>query len=336
MSILQSRLEKYLHRKNNRLAFEPLTPDASNREYYRIAWNDETAVACVYPDPFAAVEQSYLDVTNLFRRCGLPVAEIIDFDETLGVIVMADMGDTILRNALEKCSSAERDRLINQAVALIARIQAATEEAYALDSIASRLKFDVEKLNWELQYFKTHYFTTLRNAALKGVISAEMDAEFIALAGELEERAAVLCHRDYHAANLMIDRRGGLRIIDHQDARIGPVTYDLVSLLLDRVTEIPSATYVLEKQELFLSERNRLGLLRVEFADFAEEFRLQTIQRCLKAAGTFSYQAAARGHSRYLQFIGPMFRITLAAINDLGRFPVIGSVIKTEISRHQE
>lgn len=331
MSALRSRLEEYLRRKDNQIAIQPLTPDASTREYYRISWRGRPAVACVYPEAFVASEQNYLDVSALFLRAGLPVAQVFDFDEDLGIIVVEDMGDVILRDSLSRLSGTERDRLINDAITLIARIQAATDEAYALNSIPSRLRFDSEKLNWELQFFKTHYFKTLRNSPLDSETDEKLDAEFLDLSSDLETRSIVLCHRDFHAANLMIDPRGNLRIIDHQDARIGPVSYDLVSLLLDRVTEVPPNSRISEKQEFFLAERMRLGLPKIERADFEEEFRLQAIQRCLKAAGTFAFQAGERGLTRYLQFIKPMFRIALAAIDDVQRFPVAKAVLKREI-----
>lgn len=331
MSSLQSRLEEYLRRKDNQIAFQPLTPDASAREYYRIAWRGRRAVACVYPGSFISSEQSYLDVSTLFRRAGLPVAEVFDFDESLGIILMEDMGDVILRDALEKLSGNEREGFIDKAIWLIARIQAATDEAFAVNSIASRLRFDVEKLNWELQYFKTHYFKTLRNSPLDTETDAKLDAEFLELSSDLEKHSTVLCHRDFHAANLMIDPRGNLRIIDHQDARIGPVSYDLVSLLLDRVTEVPPRSRISKKLDFFLAERTRLGLPKIDRGDFEKEFQLQTIQRCLKAAGTFSFQAGARGLTRYLRFINPMFQSVLAAIEDVQRFPTTRAVLEREI-----
>ena len=76
----------------------PLTADASTREYFRIKWGQGNAVACVYPDPFVAAEQPYLDVTTLFLKAGLPVAEILDFDGSFGVIIQEDLGDRVLRD----------------------------------------------------------------------------------------------------------------------------------------------------------------------------------------------------------------------------------------------
>ena len=256
MSDFRQRLEQFLLERNQSANIEQLTPDASVREYFRVIWNGAVAIACVYPEPFAAGEQTYLDVTNVFRASGLPVAEIYDFDENLGVIVMEDFGDIILRDVLKVSENTEKEKLINQAISLIARIQAATPKAFELDSIASRLKFDAEKLLWELNFFKTHYFETFRKKKLSEAEDFNISNEFAALSAELETRAKVLCHRDFHAANLMIDFKKNLRIIDHQDARIGSIAYDLVSLLLDRVTETPPHDWLAEKKRFF-SQRTR-------------------------------------------------------------------------------
>ena len=331
MSDFLARLEKFLTERNEKSNIETLTPDASTREYFRVGWRGDSAIACVYPEPFRASEQSYLDVTNLFVRADLPVARIIDFDESLGVIVQEDLGDRILRDVLVEADEKARDHLTSEALTLIAKIQAATPMAFELDSIASRLRFDTEKLLWELEFFKTHYFTTYKGAGLTRDEDSTLTAEFRELSEELDSRARVLCHRDFHAANLMLDRDGRLRIIDHQDARIGSVAYDLVSFLLDRVTEPPSAEWLAEKRREFLGERERLGLERIDESAFAEEFRLQTIQRCLKAIGTFSYQSVNRGKTYFVPFIKPMFLIVLRALENLDRFPTMKMVIAREI-----
>jgi aminoglycoside/choline kinase family phosphotransferase len=328
-----ARLETFLTERKEKPDIEQLTPDASTREYFRVVWRGETAIACVYPEPFAASEQSYLDVTDLFMQAGLPVARIFDFDEELGVIVQEDLGDRILRDVLVESDENKRETLIDAAVGLIPRIQAATPKAFELGSIASRLRFDTEKLLWELDFFKTHYFTTYKGDALSDADDAELTAEFLELSRELESKARVLCHRDFHAANLMLDRNDQLRIIDHQDARIGSVAYDLVSLLLDRVTEPPSAAWLAKKRREFLEQRERIGLERIAEADFAEEFRLQTIQRCLKAIGTFSFQSVNRGKTYFVPFINPMFEIVRRALDNLHRFPHLRTIVERELTR---
>jgi aminoglycoside/choline kinase family phosphotransferase len=331
MSDFLARLHTFLAEKNEPAVIQQLTPDASTREYFRVGWKDSTAIACVYPDPSGDAARIYRDVTHLFTRGGLPVARILDFSEALGVIVQEDLGDRILRDMLVDVGGDIREKLIVSAIALIPQIQAATPTAFRLRSIASQLRFDEEKLLWELDFFKTHYFTTYKNEPLPSGEDETVTAEFVELSRELESRATVLCHRDFHAANLMIDGNGVLRIIDHQDARLGSVAYDLVSFLLDRVTEPPSAAWLAEKRWFFLNEREKSGLEKIAEDVFAEEFRLQTIQRCLKAIGTFSFQSANRGKTYFVPFIKPMFEIVLRAIANLDRFPEIRKMVEREI-----
>lgn len=330
MSDFRDRLEQFLAAKGEINTNEQLTPDASTREYFRIRWKGASAIACVYPEPFAAGEQSYLDVTRLFLIRDLPVARILDFDESLGTIVIEDFGDRILRDEINASSEERRETLINNAIDLIPRIQAATQTAFDTNSIASRLKFDTEKLNWELDFFKTHYFTTFKKMPLDAEADRALIAEFNEISTELESKATVLCHRDFHAANLMLDQNGELRIIDHQDARIGSPAYDLVSLLLDRVTEPPTADWLAGKRKRFLEGRLKLGFEPLDESEFADEFRLQTIQRCLKAAGTFSFQSANRGKTYFVPFIKPMFQIVLRASQNLDRFRSLRRILREE------
>lgn len=331
MSDFFSRLEKYLEQRSESATIEQLTPDASTREYFRVGWKGGSAIACVYPDAFVEREQSYLDVTNLFQTAGLPVARVLDFDERLGVIVIEDFGDRILREEMQDCDDERREELIIKAIDLIPKIQAATKLAYETNSIASRLKFDSEKLLWELDFFKKHYFTTFKKQPLPPEVDVALTAEFEELCAELETKATVLCHRDFHAANLMLDSVGSLKIIDHQDARIGSVAYDLVSFLLDRVTEPPTAEWLAEKRRHFIKERIKLGLDPLDEQAFAEEFRLQTIQRCLKAVGTFSYQSVNRGKTYFVPFIRPMFEIVVRAIDNLNRFEHLLAILHKEV-----
>jgi N-acetylmuramate 1-kinase len=127
----------------------------------------------------------------------------------------------------------------------------------------------------------------------------------------------------------MVDTQGRLRIIDYQDARMGPASYDLVSLLLDRRTSMPSLAEVRERRLFFLEERRGRGLDPIDPDDFAYEFRLMTVQRCLKAVGTFSYQTAVAGRRNvYEQFINPMFQIVVQAAEWLERFPLLCSMLR--------
>ncbi|QYU67574.1 hypothetical protein J4558_22130 [Leptolyngbya sp. 15MV] len=162
-----SRLRQFLSSRQLQPNFKQLTADAATREYFRILDNDHSVIACVYPEPFKIREQTYIEVTELFLAAGLPVAKILDVDELQGIILIEDLGDRILREELECSDETRRNELIDSSIRLIARIQAASQLAIERQSVVSRLKFDVEKLLWELNFFREHYFTTYR--VLRGI-----------------------------------------------------------------------------------------------------------------------------------------------------------------------
>jgi N-acetylmuramate 1-kinase len=311
----------------------PLTPDASTRKYYRIGWKKRTAIAAVYAEPFDPEFHPYLDITRLFLDCDIPVPEIYEVDGNAGIIVQEDLGDRQLFQVYDDESEEQCDQYKEEAIALIAKIQKATEHAYETHSIASRLAFDEAKLSWELDFFFEHYFGSLRGETLRHAEIAELKAELNDIAAELAAVPRVLCHRDYHASNLMIDPKKRIRVVDHQDARMGPASYDLVSFLLDRQPCPPSLAELRAHRLYFLEERRLLGLSPIDPDDFALEFRLMTIQRCLKATGTFSCQTAVYGRGAvYQQFIEPTLQIALQAAEWLERFPTLRRMLKERIN----
>lgn len=314
-----------------------LTPDASTREYFRFPWKRKTAVAAVYPEPFDPHFHPYLDITRLFLESKLPVPEIFEVDAENGIIVQEDLGDQQLRLVYESASEEKCEEYKEQAITLIAQIQAATARAYERNSIASRLAFDEAKLAWELGFFFEHYFVSLRGEKMSHGEAAELKAEMNDIAAELSARPRVLCHRDFHASNLMVDAKDRLRIVDHQDARMGPASYDLVTLLLDRQPAPPSLAEVRAHRLFLIEERRRCGLEALDPDEFAREFRLMTVQRGLKAIGTFSYQTAVCGRGEtYAQFINPTFKIVLQAIDWLNRFPALRKAISERLDEEQK
>jgi aminoglycoside/choline kinase family phosphotransferase len=310
----------------------PLTPDASTRKYFRVNWKKGKAVAAVYPEPFDPEFHPYLDVTRLFLACDLPVPEIYTVEGRVGIIVQEDLGDRQLFQVYDDESDETCDEFKEQAIELIAKIQGATEKAFEMQSIASKLAFDEAKLSWELDFFLEHYFGSLRHDSLRHSERAEIKSELDDISAELSAAPRVLCHRDYHAANLMVDQKNQLRIVDHQDARMGPASYDLVSFLLDRQPCPPSLAELRGHRLYFLEERRLRGLGVLDPDDFAQEFRLMTIQRGLKAIGTFSYQTAVCGRgAAYEQYIHPTLRIVLQAADWLDRFPTLRRLLRDRV-----
>ncbi|HEU0175424.1 MAG TPA: phosphotransferase [Blastocatellia bacterium] len=319
--------------------FQALTPDASTRKYYRIfssADSRETFIISLYMAPFNAHENSFVDVSRLFERAGLPVPRIIDVADTDGVILQEDLGDTSLATWL--CEASERgdaksaEAMMRQAIELIAQIQATTRTAYEMNSISCRLAFDEDKLSWELNYFFDHFFGSLMQRQFEAEEADAIKLDLQAIAAELAARPRALTHRDYHGMNLMVDTRGALRIIDHQDARMGPASYDLVPLLLERRLRPVDESWVEEHRRFFLSAGAKLGLPKIEPEELEYEFHLMTVQRQLKAIGTFSYQTAVVGRGEfYWKYIEPSIATVLRAMGRPGmkEYPALRRALET-------
>ncbi|MGH9848909.1 MAG: aminoglycoside phosphotransferase family protein [Blastocatellia bacterium] len=306
--------------------FQALTPDASTRKYYRVssATNPgETSIISLYPSPFNPHDNSFLDVSQLFERAGLPVPKIIDAAGTEGIILQEDLGDTSLTewlsDAEERGDAKGAEAMMGRAIELVARIQATTTLAHEMNSVSSRLAFDEDKLSWELNYFFDHFFGSLKRKQFATEEAEAIKLDLQAVAAELAARARVLTHRDYHGMNLMVDTRGELRIIDHQDARMGPATYDLTPLLVERRSQPADEAWVEEHQDYFLRVRAEFGLTKIKVGEFRHEFHLMTVQRQLKAIGTFSYQTAVVGRGEfYEKYIAPSIATVLRAMSKPG------------------
>src|SRR6185369_11503203 len=197
-----------------------------------------------------------------------PVPEIYAVDGNAGIIVQEDLGDRQLFHIYDDESEDLCDEYKEKAIVLIAKIQKATAHAYETQSISSRLAFDEPKLSWELDFFFEHYFGSLRGETLRHAEVAELKVELNDIAAELAAVPRVLCHRDYHASNLMIDPKNRLRVVDHQDARMGPASYDLVSFLLDRQPCLPSLAELRAHRLYFLDQRRLRGLAAIDPDDF--------------------------------------------------------------------
>ena len=125
-------------------------------------------------------------------------------------------------------------------MALIARLQQQGATFASPEYVPYTIAFDVEKLTWELNFFVRHFLEAYRGVQLTDDERTALAAEWATIVEELAAEPRVLCHRDYHSRNLML-RDGRLYLIDFQDARLGPNTYDLVSLLRDSYVDLTEA-----------------------------------------------------------------------------------------------
>src|SRR5262245_25995972 len=239
---LLERIQRFLDErgiKADQAAIVPLTGDASDRRYFRIIQSDgaPTLVLGLHAEP---IDFASLPVVNVARRLAalaLPVPRVLGHSDGLGILALDDLGDLTLQAHLGAASPSEHTALYRQAIAFLDVLQRRGAEIDPDGFVPYRVAFDVEKLTWELDFFLKHFVAGYRGAPITPAQRAAFDEEFGVIAAELAAEPRVLCHRDYHSRNLML-HAGTLHIIDFQDARMGPETYDLASLLRDSYVDL--------------------------------------------------------------------------------------------------
>ena len=145
---------------------------------------------------------------------------------------------------------------------------------------------------------------------------------------ELAAEPRVLCHRDYHSRNLML-HDGSLYIIDFQDARMGPDTYDLVSLLRDSYVDITDAS-VDDLIAYFLALKTATAPQPTR-DEFRRRFDLMALQRNLKALGTFGYQTITRRNTVYIQYIPRTLRYAKTNLEKYPRFARLREILAPHV-----
>ena len=277
----------------------PLTGDASDRRYFRVLMKgDKPIVLALHQGPIEFATMPFVSVARLLQQIPVPVPAILHHSDELGVLGLEDLGDVTLQAHLGAATPAEHAALYRQAVSFIARMQQRGEALRSPDYPPYQSAFDVEKLTWELEFFVKYYLLAYKGAALSEARRDGLRAEWTAIVNELAGEPRVLCHRDYHSRNLML-HGGSLYIIDFQDARMGPDTYDLVSLLRDSYVDL-TAPQVDELLAFFLA---LTGDASQDEGEFRRRFDLMSLQRNLKALGTFGYMTTARNNTVYIQYI---------------------------------
>jgi aminoglycoside/choline kinase family phosphotransferase len=304
---------------------QPLAGDASTRRYFRLLHGGRAAVIAVYPEPLQAEDNPFVVVRHLMAGWNIPVPEIVAEDGPRGILLLQDLGDLTLQEQLKTCDEGTRTELYRQALDHLVLLQRESLRG-AQRAVCFQIAFDFEKLAWELHFFWKNFLEGYRGCDLSVEDRVSIAEGFHRLCAEIASWPRVLTHRDLHSRNLMWHQEE-LYWIDFQDARMGPATYDLASLLRDSYVDLP------EELVEELAEEFRQRAVPDESRDsFHRRLELMSIQRNLKALGTFGYQAAVKGNRVYLPYIP---RTLANARRNLVRYPEL-SGLRRALGRHIE
>ena len=325
---VRDRIDQYL--RDSRLAERasrvvPLTGDASDRKYFRVIPSDgPSIVLALHAGPIEFASLPFANVAGLLHQVPLPVPAMLDHADALGIVALQDLGDVTLQAHLGAASPAEHAALYRQAVAFVELLQRRGAELASDMYLPYRMAFDVEKLTWELQYFARHFVEGYRGIVLSAAERSALQEEWSPIVEELAAETRVLCHRDYHSRNLML-HDGSLYIIDFQDARLGPDTYDLVSLLRDSYVDI-SDHQLDDLIAYFLALKGMQ-----DEQEFRRRFDVMALQRNLKALGTFGYQTAVRRNPVYIQYMPRTLKYARTNLEKYRRFARLRELLAEHI-----
>ncbi len=277
---------------------EPLVGDASTRAYFRIVLDDnDTRIVALLPEPFETESLPFLNVARLLAEIPVRVPEVIKVAGEQGALVLEDLGDNILQDVVDGATPGRKTELYQEAIDILATLQRRGHELASERFLPYRIAFDSQKFTWELDFFRKHFLEGLRRCVIEPADLEGLETAFHALSAELCEQTFVLCHRDYHSRNLMIvpgkSVASELVVIDFQDARQGPLAYDLVSLLND--------SYVAHTPEFVGAMTERFE--RTVGANVSEGYDVAALQLNLKALGTFGYQIGHRDNAVYERYL---------------------------------
>lgn len=272
---------------------DPLLGDASFRKYYRLRTSETTFIVMDAP-PTIENCRSFVTLAKELRKCGINVPEIFAENIDQGFLVITDFGNQRL---LETLTNENADRLYKDALHALVIMQTPRDVFPQL-----LLPFSSDLMLQEWAWFKEWF---LQKFLQMSSISHEqtLDDCYHNLIMSATSQPQVFMHRDYHAANLMILPNNDVGILDFQDAFIGPITYDAVSLLRDCYISWPEEWVNSWVVHYWKSLCNRQILQNVDRQQFITWFDKMGMQRHLKTLVTFSRKAIRDQRPEYLKFV---------------------------------
>jgi N-acetylmuramate 1-kinase len=307
------------------ISLQPLAGDASFRAYYRFEHNNMHYLLMDAAKEKESIK-SFIGVATEFEHKGLPVPKVFAHDQSLGFVLLTDFGDQLLLNQL---NAGNVDQWYSQAMQLLSPLLAIPHKTtYAFPL------FDEHRILRELNTFHEWCIDKLLGFELNSNMAKLLNETYAALVESALEQPKVMVHLDYHSRNLMIQRdTGTLGIIDFQDAVIGPVTYDLVSLTKDCYITWPSTSITVWVKSYYQQaiDCHVFQEKDVSFEKFRTWYDWMGLQRHLKVLGVFSRLKLRDQKDGYIKDMPRVLRYILTVTQQDARLHAFHQFLETEI-----
>jgi aminoglycoside/choline kinase family phosphotransferase len=288
---------------------ELLAGDGSQREFYRLRFGNGLSLVIISPaekqqQGMAEALSSWSIGKHLYRQ-GVPVPELFGFDGTTGLIVSEDLGDIRLHEYVQDMQH-DRDRLLfvyRQVIRELVRMQVRGREDFDPSWCWQTQRYDRQlMLERESGYFRT--------ALCRDFF--DLDIDKTVLVPEFEEIADQACrapadyflHRDFQSRNIML-KDGRVGFIDYQGGRLGPLGYDLASLVTDPYAGLPERAQEI-LVDMYVKELSTY--ITYDSEQFRQEYLYLSLQRNLQILGAFAFLSKQRNKPFFRPFIRPALK----------------------------
>jgi aminoglycoside/choline kinase family phosphotransferase len=275
----------------------PIAGGGSEREFFRVAGRSRTAVVLHQPGAAAEID-SYVAIARLLARHGVGAPEIYAVDRERGIVLMEDLGDLHLEDALRTAAPAEAFSLYARCLDILVELETSVTDSLAREELPGGRIFDEAALLGETDYFLREFVERFCPVP----VPASFDRERRFLAAALSGERRVFMHRDFQSRNIMLTD-GRLRIVDFQTAHRGPGLYDAASLLKDPYHPVGAVERRSLLEGFYANLRARGVPEERSFGEFYEVFTLAGVQRNLQALAAFAKLGSRMGKPRFLESI---------------------------------
>lgn len=306
------------------LSLQPLAGDASFRRYFRCYHPEGTYIIMDAPPEKEIDCAPFMLISAALKTHKVNTPSIIHSDLSQGFLLLDDFGDTTYYQALK---TENPHQLYQQAIQTLIHLQSCQEVPnYDIPF------FDAEFMLTEFERFDNWFIRQLLELSLNRSEQQILNEAYERLIQSALSQSQCLIHRDYHSRNLMFINSNSVGVLDFQDAMIGPVTYDLVSLLKDCYITWPEHLVNVWIDSYF-NQAKLVGFIDNQMTEtqFAHAFDLMGMQRHLKAIGIFSRLHLRDNKSSYLNDIPRIMRYLLDATSRYEEFEALQWLISTVI-----
>jgi aminoglycoside/choline kinase family phosphotransferase len=313
--------------KIEKLTIDWLAGDGSDRCYFRVRSPQLPSSLVLMQlsgtdaENLKRGQYDWVEVSNILKAHKIAAPTCVAALSDYAALLIDDYGDTMLETA---ALTGSKNSSINGILPLFEASLEVVGQFLAIPAtpgnVWTKRSFDRDRFVWELRFFISKYLEPIGRYTLSNREIEEFDNDIKALSSYLASNSRFFVHRDFHSRNVMV-HNNRVAIIDFQDARLGPPSYDLVSLVFDSYVPLPPEIRLslLEKGFDFV----KLYAGQAAYDRAKEEWRPMLLQRQLKAIGSFGYLTVDKHKGDYLRNVAPALQTLFDAGVQDSRWPFL-------------